>query len=88
MYVMTKPSTYFWDTCGPNALLRALGGGILEFTGIATNDKIEQLALTYQGPKLMSNGKIDVASCCHKEGLLAFTNPQELADVLVILKNQ
>ncbi|CAH1239080.1 INPP1 [Branchiostoma lanceolatum] len=29
-YVLTKSSTYKWDTCGPHAILRALGGGMVD----------------------------------------------------------
>ena len=30
-YVLSKGSTYKWDTCAPHAILRALGGGLLPF---------------------------------------------------------
>nr|CAD7575750.1 unnamed protein product [Timema californicum] len=33
-FVLLKSSTYFWDTCGPHALLRSMGGGILDCKSI------------------------------------------------------
>ncbi|XP_035687917.1 inositol polyphosphate 1-phosphatase-like [Branchiostoma floridae] len=29
-YLLTKSSTYKWDTCGPHAILRSLGGGMVD----------------------------------------------------------
>jgi len=31
IYVLSKNSTHFWDTCGPHAVLRSLGGGIIKY---------------------------------------------------------
>ncbi|XP_046396460.1 inositol polyphosphate 1-phosphatase [Ischnura elegans] len=29
-YLLTRPTTYRWDACGPHALLSALGGGVVD----------------------------------------------------------
>ncbi|KAF3429517.1 hypothetical protein E2986_01860 [Frieseomelitta varia] len=36
-YILSKGSTYKWDTCGPQALLRSLNGGIIEFQDFVNN---------------------------------------------------
>ena len=30
-YILTKDSSFKWDTCGPHAILRSLGGGIVHY---------------------------------------------------------
>ena len=30
VYINTGPSTFKWDTCGPHAILSALGGGVVD----------------------------------------------------------
>lgn len=30
-YILSKDSTFKWDTCGPQAILRGLGGDIVSF---------------------------------------------------------
>jgi len=42
LYVLSKDSTHFWDTCGPHAILRALGGGIKSFKDLIESSKTER----------------------------------------------
>ena len=37
IYVLSKNSTHYWDTCGPHAILKSLGGGILNFQNFQRN---------------------------------------------------
>eukprot|EP00041_Stephanoeca_diplocostata_P012427 m.208060 g.208060 ORF g.208060 m.208060 type:complete len:391 (+) comp18956_c0_seq1:140-1312(+) len=32
-FVLTLPTTYPWDTCGPHAIIRAMGGSVVDTTG-------------------------------------------------------
>ena len=34
VYILSKPSTHYWDTCGPHAILKSLGGGIINYKQI------------------------------------------------------
>ena len=40
-YVLTSGSTFKWDTCGPHAILRALGGDVLSLSD--TRDKLKDV---------------------------------------------
>nr|CAD7406725.1 unnamed protein product [Timema cristinae] len=42
-FVLLKSSTYFWDTCGPHALLRSMGGGILDCKSITCMEVVIKL---------------------------------------------
>jgi len=55
-YVLTKNSNYKWDCCGPHAILRALGGGIVKYQDLYNYTKTGQhdysslSQITYQEP--------------------------------------
>ena len=34
VYILSKPSTHYWDTCAPHAILKSLGGGIIDYKQI------------------------------------------------------
>ncbi|KAF7279509.1 hypothetical protein GWI33_007091 [Rhynchophorus ferrugineus] len=38
-YILSKPTTYMWDTCAPQAILRSLGGEIINMTDMVTKKK-------------------------------------------------
>lgn len=50
-YILTKSSNYKWDCCGPHAILRSIGGGIVNF------EEVQEIARTvdtdYDLSKLM-----------------------------------
>lgn len=72
-YILSKGSTYRWDTCGPQALLRSLGGGILDFTKFTTNhEMINDLELKY------CDKETDYSN---RGGLVAYRDPETL-DIL------
>lgn len=53
-FLLTKGTTYKWDTCGPHAILNSLGGGILDLKeSLKAGAPIE---LTYSEGKANSNG--------------------------------
>lgn len=67
-YVLSKPTTYFWDTCGPHAILKALGGDIVEMTSLKLH---QQVPITYSS-----------TSNCHVHGIVAYRNPKVLQKLL------
>lgn len=31
VFILSRPSSFKWDTCGPHAILKALGGNVVSF---------------------------------------------------------
>lgn len=79
-YVLTKNSTFMWDTCGPQAILNAINGNILVYTEILKNNEI---SINYKGSNRMGNSKIDI--CCNVGGIFAYRNKRILLDLIKIL---
>ncbi|XP_012283453.1 inositol polyphosphate 1-phosphatase isoform X2 [Orussus abietinus] len=46
-YILSKSSTYRWDTCGPQAVLHSLGGGLINFSEFSKHSKSSDTFLTY-----------------------------------------
>ncbi|XP_017091926.2 inositol polyphosphate 1-phosphatase [Drosophila bipectinata] len=53
VYLLSKGSTFMWDTCAPQAILRALGGDILDFKASVAEQKAT--SLTYLSEEAESN---------------------------------
>jgi inositol polyphosphate 1-phosphatase len=60
-YILSQSSSYKWDTCGPHAILKALGGNIVSF-----NERKELSYLQNDRDSITCNGKgIICYSCEH-----------------------
>ncbi len=94
-YVTTKSFTYKWDTCSPHALLRSLGGGLLDCrralsmmqessTESEENLKrmLAQCQVTYHKPDTVDLAAGEIWS--NSGGFLSYVNPDVM---LSILKN-
>lgn len=68
-YILSKNSTYKWDTCGPQALLSSVGGGIIEFKEFVVRPNSENLSLNY-----LPVG----TNFSNSRGLIAYRDPQIL----------
>ncbi len=61
LFIVTKSSCYKWDTCGPQAILMALGGGIIKWEDMVNRKKDVPVVyhkpdnLSFDGPKRWSN---------------------------------
>ncbi|XP_033334491.2 inositol polyphosphate 1-phosphatase [Megalopta genalis] len=75
VYVLSKKSTYKWDTCGPQALLRSLNGGVIEFESFINNDT------NYSDVKYISTNN----DFSNNNGLIAYRNPEILQTLKSIL---
>ena len=50
-FLLTKSSCYKWDTCGPHAILRACGGGMVSWGRVKEEGRVrEEMALRYHCP--------------------------------------
>ncbi|XP_019627208.1 PREDICTED: inositol polyphosphate 1-phosphatase-like [Branchiostoma belcheri] len=81
-YVLTKSSTYKWDTCGPHAILRALGGGMVDLEATVKLFKpetgevdLKQLQIKYNQP---DSG---TTTWGNMGGLLAYRSPGHALNV-------
>ncbi|XP_032663609.1 inositol polyphosphate 1-phosphatase [Odontomachus brunneus] len=75
-YILSKNSTYKWDTCGPQALLSSTGGGIIEFKEFIIRPNSENLSLNY-----LPVG----TNFSNSRGLIAYRDPQILETFKCIL---
>lgn len=78
-YILTKDTTYKWDTCAPHALLKSLGGGIIEFRA-ALGGGIKEVVY-----KVADGEQRKMQKCCNLGGIIAYRNMAVLAGILNIL---
>ncbi|XP_026477980.1 inositol polyphosphate 1-phosphatase-like [Ctenocephalides felis] len=79
-FILSRGSTYKWDTCGPHAILRAMGGGIIQFAPTVSQSMDSEipndLCITYNKENKNSNG------------LIAYKDPRKLQELLTMLCNK
>lgn len=83
IYVLSKGSTYQWDTCGPQAILRAMGGDIADWSKACQSGKVtKDEALKYS---TLSGHSEEHSHKCNTGGVIAFrchTTAQSIASYL------
>uniref|UniRef100_A0A8D0HKU9 inositol-1,4-bisphosphate 1-phosphatase n=1 Tax=Sphenodon punctatus TaxID=8508 RepID=A0A8D0HKU9_SPHPU len=82
-YVLSEATTFKWDSCGPHALLRALGGGMVDLAGALRVWRAGQRRplpeLTYHQPVEGATG----AECwANHRGLVAYVHREHLEVLL------
>ncbi|KAL2720335.1 inositol polyphosphate 1-phosphatase [Vespula squamosa] len=75
-YVLSKNSTYKWDTCAPQAILRSLGGGIVDYQKFLESTNLDDLDLKYSTTS---------ANAANNGGLIAYRNVEMLLTLKQIL---
>lgn len=75
-YILSKGSTYKWDTCGPQALLRSLNGGIIEFQDFVNNPDSNYIDVKYLSTS---------TNFSNNNGLIAYRNFETLQTLKSIL---
>ncbi|KAL2746460.1 inositol polyphosphate 1-phosphatase [Vespula maculifrons] len=75
-YVLSKNSTYKWDTCAPQAILRSLGGGIVDYQKFLESTDLDDLDLKYSTTS---------ANAANNGGLIAYRNVEMLLTLKQIL---
>jgi len=71
-YILSKSSTYKWDTCGPQAILASLGGNIIEFEEFIVRPTADDLTITYLSACM---------NVCNKSGLIAYRDVENLKNI-------
>lgn len=62
-YIVSKATTFRWDTCGPHAILKAMGGNLRSY--------ISHIPLSYNDPE-----NVDTQLYCNSEGIIAYTDQE------------
>ncbi|XP_065220277.1 inositol polyphosphate 1-phosphatase [Planococcus citri] len=79
-YVLSYGSTYFWDTCGCHAILKSLGGNILNYDEAVKFDKLSDIS--YQEKNDTNNIKL----YANKGGIIASKDEGVIVKIVDILK--
>lgn len=82
-YVLFKDTTFKWDTCGPQAVLKSTGGNIVNFRNALVND-ISEISYSENGSSEMSK----MNKCCNNGGLIAYRNPSVLQEIINALTSE
>ena len=84
-YLLTKNSTYKWDTCGPQAILRALGGNVLSLGKCLQSGSVQLdgCAVCYHQPDSLGLSRGQV--WCNNGGILAYRSPDAAVGLLSVL---
>ncbi|XP_060898751.1 inositol polyphosphate 1-phosphatase [Labrus mixtus] len=88
VYVLSEGSTFKWDSCAPHALLRALGGGVVDLRkSLQSSSKAQdqQTELTYHQPYTEYKGANRWAN---HGGLVAYRDCSQLCSVTGALRGK
>lgn len=88
VYVLSEGSTFKWDSCAPHALLRALGGGVVDLTACLQSSCEAQdhhTELTYHQPHTEYKGADRWAN---HGGLVAYRDHSQLCSIVRSLKGK
>ncbi|XP_043267278.1 inositol polyphosphate 1-phosphatase [Venturia canescens] len=75
-YVLSKSTTFRWDTCAPQALLRSLGGGIIDYSKFTNSTDSEDFHLRYSG---------EDTDFANRGGLVAYRDTETLESLRRVL---
>ncbi|CAM5116509.1 unnamed protein product [Natator depressus] len=85
-YVLSEGSTFKWDSCAPHAILRALGGGMVDLEAAlqawCAGQRGALPELTYSQP---AGGAVGAERWANRGGLVAFMHREHLEVVLATL---
>lgn len=88
VYVLSEGSTFKWDSCAPHALLRALGGGVVDLTKrLQSGSEVQggDTELTYHQPHSGCKGADRWAN---HGGLVAYRDCAQLRSIIGTLKGK
>lgn len=83
-YILSKPTTYKWDTCGPHAILNSLRGAIIDFSKMLDDtDENDDIEIRYN----LSEDETaeNAVTKCNRGGIIAYRNTEAAEKILDIL---
>ncbi|XP_026755389.2 inositol polyphosphate 1-phosphatase [Galleria mellonella] len=72
IYIVSKGTTFRWDTCAPHSILRAMGGDIVSFN--------THTPITYNDPE-----DVETQQYCNFGGIIAYSDPKVFENIKSIL---
>ncbi|XP_010780254.1 inositol polyphosphate 1-phosphatase [Notothenia coriiceps] len=85
VYVLSGGSTFKWDSCAPHALLRALGGGVVDLHKCLQSSSGAEAELTYHQPRTECKGADRWAN---HGGLVAYRDCSQISRIIAPLKGK
>lgn len=76
-YILTRDSTFKWDTCAPHAILRAQGGDILVRKGLGNTNE----CVKYSSPDFDEGVPDLMAQYCNAGGIVAYRSESTLKNI-------
>ncbi|XP_063223592.1 inositol polyphosphate 1-phosphatase [Bacillus rossius redtenbacheri] len=84
-YILSKATTFYWDTCGPHALLRALGGCVKDYDSLlqtADIDRCKELSYKVSEVEDAAQG---ISKFCNHGGFIATRDRDTLEELAVLI---
>ena len=75
-FLLSQGSTFKWDTCGPQAILKACGGNLLSLAPLLEGKEPEELL--YHRPECEEDG----TKWSNKEGIVAFRSKEAYRELI------
>lgn len=93
-YILTKNSTFKWDSCGPQAILKCFGGGLIVYEAAVKGNLIEVDYNNGERSGSEDNGDGEgeekntskIEEFCNRGGIIAYNNVNVLNDILKALR--
>lgn len=82
-YVLSEGSTFKWDSCAPHALLRALGGGVVDLSRSLEPGRAAHVELAYHRPDSEGRG---AERWANRGGLVAYRDCAQLQRIVAALR--
>lgn len=76
VYLLSKPSTFKWDSCGPHAILRGLGGGMLD------------MKRSLEGEEMVELSYLENEGTCNEGGIIAYRRIEDAERVVRELRGK
>lgn len=76
-YVLSKPSTFYWDTCAVQAVLTAQEGGVVNYKK-ALSQVIQPIKVSQKSQRL--------EECCNIDGLIAYSDTDMLNLIVKLIQ--
>jgi len=81
-YVLSKDTTFKWDTCGPQAILKSLGGDVLKFDDAV---KKSYRALEYGDGSGEVGNESKIVKYCNTGGIIAYRDKDVYMEIVKAL---